>query len=138
MRRGTPRPVNSVVLRQVLKVCGLLCVGLAVVGIFLPLLPTVPLLLLAAACFARSSERFHAWLLEHTYLGPMIRDYLDGQGIPLKAKISAIALMWAAIAISLYVVSVDWVRLLLIAIAAGVTIYLARLPLASENNSQTG
>ncbi len=138
MRRGTPRPVNSVVLRQVLKVCGLLCVGLAVVGIFLPLLPTVPLLLLAAACFARSSERFHAWLLEHTYLGPMIRDYLDGQGIPLKAKISAIALMWAAIAISIYVVSVDWVRLLLIAIAAGVTIYLARLPLASENNSQTG
>jgi uncharacterized membrane protein YbaN (DUF454 family) len=79
-------------LRMVLIAVGMCSTALGVIGIFMPLLPTVPLLLLAAAGFARSSERFHGWLLEHRHLGPMIRGYLDGRGIPLRAKISAIGL----------------------------------------------
>ena len=122
-------------LRIVLATCGLILTGLAVAGIFLPLLPTVPLLLLAAACFARSSEYFHNWLLEHPRLGPLIKDYLEGQGMPLRAKITAIALIWTSIPLSvLFLISHDGIKLLLIAIGLAVTIYLLRLPMAGNHN----
>jgi uncharacterized membrane protein YbaN (DUF454 family) len=115
--------------RWCLTAAGLFSIGLAVLGIFLPLLPTVPLLLLAAACFARSSERFHRHLLEHRRLGPLIRPYLAGAGIPRKAKASAIILIWLTIpASALYIVPLFWVKALLIGIAAAVTIYLLLLP----------
>ena len=113
-------------------VVGFCATALAVLGIFLPLLPTVPLLLLAAACFARSSERFYRWLLEHRHLGPMVRDYLDGRGIPLRAKVTAIGMIWVTIPISAFFVPIPWVRVLLIAIGLGVTVYLIRLPLREE------
>jgi uncharacterized membrane protein YbaN (DUF454 family) len=116
-------------LRMVLVAAGLLSTGLGVIGIFLPLLPTVPLLLLAAACFARSSERFYVWLLEHRHLGPMIRGYLDGRGIPLRAKITAVGLVWMTISVSvLLLTSHLWIRLLLVVIGLCLTAYLASLP----------
>jgi uncharacterized protein len=125
---------NNTVLRLSLITVGLVCTGLAILGIFLPLLPTVPLLLLAAACFARSSERIHSWLLQHPRLGPMIRGYLDGQGIPLKSKIYAIALLWLTIPVSvLFLTTLYWVKVTLLAIGCGVTIYLLRLPLYTED-----
>jgi hypothetical protein len=125
-------PVNNRGLRLALIVIGLCSTALAVLGIFLPLLPTVPLLLLAAACFARSSERFYRWLLEHRHLGPMVRDYLDGRGIPLRAKVTAVGMIWVTIPISVFFVPIPWVRVLLIAIGLGVTVYLIRLPLREE------
>ena len=126
---------DNIVLRWSLITVGLGCTGLAILGIFLPLLPTVPLLLLAAACFVRSSERFHGWLLQHPRLGPMIRGYLEGQGIPLKSKIYAIALLWLTIPISaLFLTSLLWVQITLFAIGCGVTVYLLRLPLYSEDD----
>jgi len=121
--------IHNRVLRVTLAMAGLCCTTLGVLGIFLPLLPTVPLLLLAAACFARSSERFHNWLLDHPHLGPMIRGYLEGQGIPLRAKITAIGLIWVTIPISaLFIIPLFWVKVFLIAIGLCVTIYLLRLP----------
>lgn len=108
---------------------GLLSTALGVLGIFLPVLPTVPLLLLAAACFARSSEKFYRWLLDHPRLGPLVGNYLDGEGVPLRAKVSAITLIWLSISISaLLLVPLPWVRVLLFAIAIGVTFYLLWLP----------
>ena len=128
-------PSRQRLLRPLLLGLGLLCVALGVAGIFLPLLPTVPLLLLAAACFARSSERCHAWLLDHPHLGPLVKSYRDGEGIPWRAKVTAIAMIWVSIPLSAFLfVPLVWVRGLLIGVAVGVTWYLLRLPTV-ENRS---
>ena len=125
--------MKAPLIRYLLAAVGLISTALGVVGIFIPILPTVPLLLLAAACFARSSERFHNWLLGHPYLGPMIRDYLEGQGIPLRSKIIAISTIWISISISaLFLIPLFWVKIFLIAIGLCVTIYLLRLPMREE------
>jgi len=126
---GLNPPVNNKILRLLLAGTGFIAIGLGVIGIFLPLLPTVPLLLLAAACFARSSERFHNWLLDHPRLGPMVKSYMNGQGIPLRSKIIAIAMIWVSIPLSvLLFIPLFWVDVFLIAIGLCVTIYLLRLP----------
>lgn len=113
-------------LRYALLSLGWLSVALGVIGIFLPVLPTTPFLLLAAACFARSSPRFHAWLIGHPRLGPWIRDYLGGQGIPLKGKVYAIALMWTSIGLSCYLVPLFWARVFMLTSAVLVTGYLLK------------
>jgi hypothetical protein len=120
--------INNQLFRHIVLAVGFCATGLAVLGIFLPLLPTVPLLLLAAACFARSSERFHHWLLNHRKLGPMIHCYLDGQGVPVRAKLTAIGLIWLSISISSFIVTLLWVKFLLFIIAFIVTLYLFFLP----------
>ena len=84
-------------------------------------------LLLAAACFARSSPRFYHWLVTHPKLGPWIRDYLNGEGIPLKGKVYAIGLMWASIGLSCYLVPLLWARLFMLTSAILVTLYILRL-----------
>jgi uncharacterized membrane protein YbaN (DUF454 family) len=81
----------SDVRRPILIALGLLCVGLAVLGIFLPVLPTTPLLLVALACFARSSEKLEGWLLSHGLFGPVIRNWNETRSMPRRAKISAVA-----------------------------------------------
>jgi uncharacterized membrane protein YbaN (DUF454 family) len=113
-------------IRYALLTVGWLSVVLGVVGIFLPVLPTTPFLLLAAACFARSSERFYNWLVNHPKLGPWIRDYLEGNGIPLKGKVYAIGLMWVSISFSCYLVPMFWARTFMLTSAVCVTIYILR------------
>lgn len=135
MSKDFRRIVDNKGLRLVLIAAGLCCTVLAVVGIFVPLLPTVPFLLLAAACFARSSKSFHRWLLEHPQLGPMVRDYLGGQGIPLRAKVTAITLVWVSISVSiLFLLTVMWVKVLILAIGLCVSLYLWRLPLCDNED----
>ncbi|KNC12854.1 YbaN family protein [Pseudomonas sp. RIT-PI-a] len=112
-------------LRYLLLGIGCASVCLGVIGIFLPIMPTTPFLLLAAACFARSSPRFHAWLLGHPRLGPLLKAYLNGKGIPLKAKVLAIGSMWISIAVSCWLVPWPWLRVLMIAVALAVTVYIA-------------
>lgn len=125
--------VNNRLLRWLLIIVGLVSTGLGIIGIFVPLLPTTPFLLLAAACFARSSERFHSRLVNHNRLGPMIRGYLDGSGIPLRAKRIAIALVWLTLPPSaLLLVPPIWAKLLLILLAISITWYLLHLPTLQE------
>lgn len=127
--RRTHTHVKSPLVRMMLIVCGWLAIVAGVIGIFLPLMPTVPFLLLAVACFARSSERFHTWLVEHNHLGPLIRDYLSGSGIPLKAKILAVGMVWISFPASTFLfVEALWLKLLLMATAIGITLYLLSLP----------
>ena len=125
-------PIKNQFFRNGILAVGFFATGLAILGIFLPLVPTVPLLLLAAACFARSSERFHHWLLNHQKLGPMINGYLNGQGIPLRAKITAIGLIWLSISISVFVVNPFWLELLLVIIGFSVTLYLLSLSTSQD------
>ncbi|WP_079201582.1 YbaN family protein [Pseudomonas sp. CC6-YY-74] len=113
-------------IRYALLSLGWLCVVLGVVGIFLPVLPTTPFLLLAAACFVRSSKRFYLWLVLHPKLGPWVRDYLDGQGIPRKAKVYSISLMWLSIALSCYLVPLFWARAFMLTSAVLVSIYILK------------
>lgn len=98
---GAPAPVDTGAkrwLRPVYLVAGLINLGIGVVGIVLPLVPTTPLVLLAAYCFARSSRRLHGWLVGHRRFGRYIRDFESGRGIPLRAKVTAIAMSAAAFA----------------------------------------
>jgi uncharacterized membrane protein YbaN (DUF454 family) len=121
------------VIRKVLIVAGTFFVGLGILGIFFPVLPTTPFLLLAAACYARSSERFYHWLLNHGWFGRYLRPYREGKGISLRSKVISISMLWLTILCSvLFIVHPLIVRILLIAIAAGVTLYLLSLPTFRE------
>ncbi|TYB34033.1 MAG: DUF454 domain-containing protein [Flexistipes sinusarabici] len=111
--------------------CGFTSLSAGFLGIFLPVIPTVPLFLFAAFCFSKSSERFHSWLVNHRLLGGYIRDYLSGEGIPAKSKVKAILLLWLTIGISFYFVPLSLIRIILFLIAAGVTYYLITLPTKS-------
>ena len=141
MPQNNPGPgnnhVKSALLRWILICCGWICIVAGVIGIFLPLVPTVPFLLLAVACFARSSERFHSWLVEHHYLGPLVRDYLNGTGIPLRAKRIAIGMIWVSLPASTFLFAqVLWLKVLLMTIAISITLYLLFLPTNPDEKRQ--
>lgn len=117
------------VTRYLLIAAGTIAVGLAVLGIFLPILPTTPFLLLAAFLYARSSERFLHWLLANRLFGAYINNYRQGLGIPLREKILTIVALWLTIGVSaFYVVEAFWLKVVLGLIALGVTAHLTRIP----------
>ena len=125
--------VKSDLLRWILICVGWISIVSGVIGLFLPLLPSVPFLLLAVFCFSRSSVRFHNWLVEHRHFGPMLRDYLKHGGIPLRAKIIAIGMIWISFPVSVaFLIENFWIKVLLIAIAAAVTLYLLALPTVTK------
>lgn len=108
---------------------GSACVGLAVIGVFLPLLPTTPFLLLAAACFARSSPAHYERLLAHPRFGPLIRDWRAHGTIPRRAKFLAVPLVIATFGSSIaFGTSEAWLRGGLALLGAGLIVYLLRLP----------
>jgi uncharacterized membrane protein YbaN (DUF454 family) len=120
-------------MRIILISIGLVSVGLGTVGVFVPVLPTTPFLLLAAACFAKSSKRFHTWLLTHPVFGRMIRDYMEKRGMLLKTKIVTLSLLWVTISGTvLFAVSQAAVRIALFTIAALVTIHVSMLRTLKE------
>ena len=105
---------------------GLVCVGLGVLGILLPGLPATPFLLVAAYCFARSFPSLHNGLVTHRWFGPYIRGARAGWRIPRRQALQTIALLWVSMGISAWLVDRWWVRVLLLVIAAGVSIFLER------------
>jgi uncharacterized protein len=114
--------------RWLLIIGGLIAVGLGTIGIFIPLLPTTPFYLLAAACFYRSSDRLYQSLTGNKWFGPYIRNYREHRAIPHHAKIMALIFLWGTIGYAvLAVLDPLWLRIILVAIAVAVTIYLLRL-----------
>jgi uncharacterized membrane protein YbaN (DUF454 family) len=111
--------------RYLLVIAGTIFLGFGVIGIFLPILPTTPFLLLAAACYARSSQRFYNWLMSNKWFGNYIKNYHEGRGVPLNFKIFSITLLWTTILISIFIIIKNfWIELILIIIAIGVTIHI--------------
>jgi len=118
-------------LRPVYLLLGLITLGVGVVGIFLPLIPTTGPLILAAYFFARSSDRLHTWLIEHPRFGRFVADFQNDRSIPLKAKIIALVAMTAAFAYAIgWVATHPVARVITIAVAAWALWYVARLPLS--------
>ena len=107
---------------------GTVCVGLGVVGVFLPVLPTTPFLLLAAFCYGRGSRRFYHWLVYRSWVGSYIRNYQSGHGIPLKQKALTIILLWLTIGSTIGLVAlVWWLKAVMFVVAISVTIHLVRM-----------
>lgn len=118
----------SPVTRALLLVLGLLSLGFGVLGIFVPLLPTTPFLLLSAYCFIRSSNRLYNWLIGNKFLGYYIHNYIENRAIEPRVKWFTIALLWISILTSVITLSLAlWIKLLLVAIAVGVTVHILRL-----------
>lgn len=107
---------------------GTLSLILGILGIFLPLLPTTPFLLLASACYVRGSERMHRRLTEHPHLGPYIRNFEQGKGMPRRAKVIVILVLWLSYAYTLYLVPQTELTIGLLVIALAVTVWLVRMP----------
>ena len=122
---AAPRPL---VTRWALLVLALLSLALGVTGIFVPVLPTVPFILLSAWAAARCSPRLLAWLESHTSFGPMLVEWRRGGVVRRRAKWTATVVMAASAAIMLLVVPTRWVALLAIGCMAGVLAWLWRRP----------
>jgi len=115
-------------LRPLLITVGTLSVALGVVGIFVPILPTTPFMLLAAACYARSSDRFLHWLLHNRPFGAYILNYREGRGMPRSTKILTLLALWTTLSISAaFAAEAWWVRLVLLGVGLGVSIHLLKL-----------
>ncbi|CAI1538875.1 DUF454 family protein [Serratia proteamaculans] len=114
--------------RWLLIILGWLAVVLATLGVVLPLLPTTPFLLLAAWCFARSSPRFHAWLLYRSWFGSYLRHWQQHRALPPGAKWKAVLMIVLTFAVSLWLVKIWWVRGLLLVMLAILLIFMLRLP----------
>jgi uncharacterized membrane protein YbaN (DUF454 family) len=115
--------------RVIYLVIGTLALFLGALGIFLPVLPTTPFVILAAACYLRSSKRMHAWILQSRLFGETIENFQAGRGLKRDTKIRALVLMWATISISAFFFVDQLIfRGAMFLVAAGVTVYLLRLP----------
>lgn len=113
---------------------GFLAVGIGTIGMFVPLIPTVPFLLLAAWLFAGSSQRFHDWLLNHRIFGDYIRNYKYKKGMFLKHKVRSLLLLWGGIGYSFFFAMKDidpeklfWIRIFLSCVLVGVTTHIFKL-----------
>jgi uncharacterized membrane protein YbaN (DUF454 family) len=121
--------LTSGLLRILLIAGGTLCVVLGVIGIFLPIMPTTVFLLMAAACYARSSERFYQKLVTNRWLGSYILNHREGRGMRRRDQIVTLVLLWIGIgATMIWTVTALWLHAVLLAIAIGVTIHVVRLP----------
>ena len=114
--------------RLIWLVCGLLALAFGLVGIVLPLLPTVPFLLLAAICFARSSEQLHLWLVEHPTLGPPIADWKRAGAIRRRAKVLASVSLVVAFVIPLSIGVRVEILLIQVVVLACVAIFIWSRP----------
>jgi len=111
-----------------LLAAGWICTGLAIAGVVLPLVPTTPFLLLAAACFVRSSPRFHRWLLTNRFFGPPLEQWRRERTVPRSAKRKAYLVVILSFGCSIALVDVTWLRAALLVLGSGLIVFIARLP----------
>ena len=110
--------------KLLLIILGFISLGLGTLGLFLPLVPTTPLVLLAAACFSKSSKKFDDWLRQNRLFGSYIEDYQSGIGISKTRKASIIAFLWASLIVSMVIVKTVWIYAILCIVGICVTIHI--------------
>ena len=109
-------------MKTVCIILGTVSLTLGIIGIFLPLLPTTPFLLLTAALYFRGSPRLYQWLLNHKCLGPYIRNFRENKAIPLRAKIISLLLMWGTMVYCIFfLIPLTEIKIVLFLVAVGVT-----------------
>jgi len=118
---------------MLLKIAGIFFVVLAFIGVFLPLLPTTPFLLVAAACFAKSSPRMHKMLIENKVFGPMIYHWQQSRCIPKRAKVLALSSMVVAVLWSGYILPTIWLKVLVVTLVVWPFVFLWRLPIVNSH-----
>lgn len=112
-------------MKILLSILGTVSLVLGVIGIFLPLLPTTPFLLLSAALYFRGSPRLYDWLLNHPRLGTYIRNFRENKAIPLRVKIISVSLVWATLLYcTFFIADLFWLKLFFIALAIAITIHI--------------
>lgn len=111
---------------KIFIILSFISLGFGIFGMFLPILPTTPFLLLSATLFAKSSTRYYQWLLNHKHLGQYIRDFREDKSIPLRIKIISITTLWITILLSIIFAAEGmlWLQILLAAIAIVVSIHI--------------
>ena len=133
-REGGGEKYRSRPVRALFFCLGCLFVGLGGIGVVLPLIPTTPFLLLAAACYARSSQRFYDWLLGNRVFGATIREWEKSGSVALRTKVVAIVLLVLTLGSSVIFFVPLWpVKGLLVAIGLWVIYFLVCLPTAASN-----
>ncbi|HCW47349.1 DUF454 family protein [Mixta calida] len=118
--------------RIILLIIGWLAIVLGALGVVLPLLPTTPFILLAAWCFARSSPRFHHWLLYRSWFGKYLRHWQQHRALPPGIKGRAMLLTVATFALSLWLVKLFWLRVMLLCMLAALLLFMWRMPVVTE------
>ncbi|MGD9809286.1 MAG: YbaN family protein [Deferribacterales bacterium] len=111
---------------------GFIFLALGITGIFLPVLPTTPFMLLASFFFLRSSERMHRWITNHKVFGPPIKNYMKYRGMRKSTKVKAVSTLWLSLGLSIYIVKNMYVDALLIFIGIAVSLYLLSLKTITE------
>jgi len=125
----TTRPRLSKPKKALFFAAGSVSLGLGVLGMAIPLLPTTPFLLLSVACYCRSSERMYRWVLDNRLFGEYIRNYREGKGIPLRTKAVVLGLLWLTMGYStIFALNVPPAQIALLAIGIGVTVHIIKLP----------
>jgi uncharacterized membrane protein YbaN (DUF454 family) len=120
---------DSALVRHAFLAAGFVFLGLGMLGLVLPVLPATPFVLLAAACFARASERFYNWVLNHRVFGPTVREWRRHRSIPYRVKLGAIALMAASLATSIvFFVRPAWLQAVLAALGVLLAAWLYSIP----------
>ena len=114
--------------RGILLMIGLCSLCLGLIGIVVPLLPTVPFVLLAAFCFARSSSRLHNWLMTHPWFADALQDWERKRSIRKGLKRKAYIATTLSFAISIIIVPLLWVKVMLLCMLVGLLLYLRQIP----------
>jgi hypothetical protein len=121
-------PPSRTVLGRILWIAaGTFFLMIGLIGIAIPLLPTTPFLLLAAACYLRGSRRMYNWLLENRIFGKYLKDYYEKKGVPIRVKIGSVIFLWCTIGLSIIIIGDLMLGFVLLIVAAGVTLHIASL-----------
>lgn len=118
----------------ILLIIGIAALILAAMGVFVPVLPTTPFVLLAGGCFSISSPKLSAWLKKSKFFGSYIENYENNTGIPKKVKIKAICIVWTGIILSMILLQNILINSILVLIAACISIYLGKMKVKKESD----